>query len=72
MSILGLVGLILPLEPAWHQVATGLLYAAMLWLGFALAVAHLLRREPTGRSQSGEEQLSHGLSHGPARRPAAR
>jgi hypothetical protein len=45
LSILGWVGLMLPIDSAMHQVATALLCVAMIWLGFALVVAHTLRGE---------------------------
>ncbi len=43
LSILGWVGLMMPVQTALHQAATALLCVAVIWLGFALATAHLLR-----------------------------
>ncbi len=45
LSILGWVGLMLPIDSALHQIATALLCVAMIWLGFALVVAHTVRGE---------------------------
>ncbi|SRR5260221_14742685 len=45
LSILGWVGLMLPIDSALHQIATVLLCVAMIWLGFALVAAHTLRGE---------------------------
>lgn len=57
LSVLGCVGLIFPAQAALHQIATGLLYAAMIWLGFSLAVAHLLRGERQGRRTGGVRRI---------------
>jgi hypothetical protein len=43
LSILGWVGLLLPIDSALHQIATALLCVAIIWLGFALVAAHTLR-----------------------------
>jgi len=45
LSILGWVGLLLPIDSALHQIATALLCVAMIWLGFALVAAHTVRGE---------------------------
>jgi hypothetical protein len=51
LSILGWVGLMLPIDSAMHQIATALLCVAMIWLGFALVAAHTLRGDARDESR---------------------
>ncbi len=51
LSVLGCVGLILPAHTVLHQLATALLYAAVVWLFFSLSAAHLCSNKSTAQDR---------------------